>query len=202
MDLIMSPASPFARKVRVLIREVGLDHHVNEVDVATTPLVPDAKALAANPTGKIPALIRNDGPAIYDSRVICRYLNARAGSSLYPEEGLWEVLTLEATADAMMDAAVAMVYQARFVATDGASGDWIEAQWSKVAGALNAIDARWMSHLAGPLNAAQIAVGSGWAYLDFRHGARDWRDDVPALADWFVGFAERTSMRDTAPPAG
>lgn len=64
---------------------------------------------AHNPLGKLPALTRPDGPAIYDSRVICRYLDARADSGLYPDRTLWETLTLEATADGIMDAAVLMV---------------------------------------------------------------------------------------------
>ena len=201
MQLIMSPASPFVRKVRVLVRETGLDHQVEEVEVATSPLKPADTALAANPTGKIPALVRGDGPAIYDSRVICRYLDARAGGDLYPLTRLWEVLTLEATADAMMDAAVAMVYQARFVGSDGPNGDWINAQWGKVTGALSAIEDRWMSHLAGPMDAAHIAVGCALGYLDFRHGDRDWRGAVPTLAGWYAEFAQRPSMEATDPQA-
>lgn len=199
MQLIMSPASPYVRKVRVTVREAGLDHHVEEVPVTTTPMSPAAQALSANPTGKIPALLRSDGPAIYDSRIICRFLDARAGAGLYPESRLWEVLTLEATADAMIDAAVAMVYQARFVGTDGANGDWIDAQWAKVTGAVTAIEDRWMSHLSGPLDAAQIAVACGLGYLDFRHEDRDWRGAAPSLADWYGTFAERPSMQATRP---
>lgn len=199
MKLVMSPASPYVRKVRVTVREAALDHQVTEVVVATTPMAPAAEALAANPTGKIPALVREDGPAIYDSRVICRFLDARAGTGLYPEARLWEVLTLEATADALLDAAVAMVYQKRFVSTEGPSADWIEAQWKKVTGAIGAIEARWMSHLAGPIDAGQIAVGCALGYLDFRHGDREWRPGAPALSAWYAAFSERPSMQATVP---
>ena len=105
MQLLMAPASPFVRKVRVVLRETNQLAAVTEVNVSTTPIASDPTVVAANPTGKIPALIRDDGPAIYDSRVITRYLDARAKTNLYPENALWEVLTLEATADAIMDAA-------------------------------------------------------------------------------------------------
>ncbi|GGL81822.1 glutathione S-transferase family protein [Wenxinia marina] len=197
MQLVSSPASPFVRKVRVLIREAGHEADVTETPVATTPLAPAADALAANPTGKIPALIRDDGPAIYDSRVICRYLDSTWSAGLYPEKRLWEVLTLEATADAILDAAVLVVYEGRF--REAPLQSWIDAQWAKVTRGLAAIEARWMSHLSGPLDMSQIAVGCALGYLDFRHGERGWRGAVPELAAWGDRFAERPAMQATAP---
>ena len=137
--------------------------------------------------------------AIYDSRVITRYLDARAGTALYPDARIWETLTLEATADAIMDAAVLCIYESRLRPPEHRSQDWIEAQWSKVEGALNAVNERWMSHLAGPLDASHIAIGCALGYLDFRHDARAWRKGKDALDDWFAVFAERDSMRATAP---
>ena len=141
MKLIMSPPSPFARKARVFLRESGLIDRVEEIEISTTPLTSDAQILAANPTGKIPALIREDGPAIYDSRVITRYLDDMADAGLYPVTSLYEVLTLEATADAIMDITVAMAYDARF-RPDQQSPDWTEAHWGKAARALAAINRR------------------------------------------------------------
>jgi len=169
MQLIMSPASPFVRSVRVLLRETGLIERVDEVAVATTPMASAAEALAANPTGKIPALTREDGPAIYDSRVISRYLDDMADANLYPKTSLYEVLTLEATANAIMDATVSMAYEVRLRPEAQQSPDWIEAQWGKAERGIKAINARWMSHLNGPLNAAQIAVGCALGYVDLRH---------------------------------
>jgi glutathione S-transferase len=199
MKLLISPASPFARKVRVVLRETDQLSGVEEVNVTSTPGAPDAAVIAANPTGKIPTLIRGDGPAIYDSRVICRFFDARAKTSLYPESRLWEVLTLEATADGIMDAAVLMVYETRFRPAEAQSTDWLDAQWSKVDRALTAVDARWMSHLSGPLNMGQIATACALSYLDLRHADRNWRDGRDALAAWHGRFSTRESMTATAP---
>ncbi len=201
MQLIDSPASPFCRKVKVVLHETGQLGDVELVQVVNTPLAPDSRNAPNNPLGKIPTLIRADGPAIYDSRVICRYLDARAGGRLYPDARIWETLTLEATADGMMDAAVLMVYEARFRSEAMQSAEWMGAQWTKVARALDALEGRWMSHLHGKLDAGQIAVGCALGYLDFRHGARDWRATHPALAAWFATFAERPSMAATVPKA-
>ncbi|WP_054003971.1 glutathione S-transferase [Shimia sp. SK013] len=199
MQLIHSPASPFVRKVRVTLAETNQTGDVDLVRVQTTALSTADEAAAANPLGKIPALVRPDGPAIYDSRVICRYFVARAGADLYPEDRLWDVLTLEATADGILESAVSMVYEKRLRPAEIVFDDWLEAQWGKVAGALDALDDRWMSHLHGPLDMGQIGVGCALGYLDFRHGDRDWRQGRDNLASWYETFGVRDSMVATAP---
>ncbi len=199
MKLIFSPLSPFVRKVRVLLHETGQLADVEVVDVATTPLDTNPEAAAANPLGKIPALVRADGPTLYDSRVITRYLDHRAGAKMYPEARLWDVLTLEATAEGIMEAALSMTYETRFRPEKMQYAPWVEGQWQKAARALAAVNARWMSHLAGPLDMSHIAMGCALGYLDFRHDARGWRSGNEALADWYAGFAERESMIKTAP---
>lgn len=200
MDLLFSPASPYVRKTRVAVRELNLRDTVREVEVTASPVLEVTEALiAANPTGKIPALTRPDGPAIYDSRVITRFLNAHAAGNLYPEARLWEVLTLEATAEAIMDASVSMTYEVRFRDADKISTDWVEGQWRKVSRSLIAIEGRWLSHLSGPLDMAQIGLGCALGYLDLRHDARGWRNLAPKLAEWEAEFAKRPSMQDTNP---
>lgn len=194
MKLLQAGPSPFARKCRVTLIETGADG-VEVVDVATSPVETDRAVAAANPLGKIPVLVREDGPALHDSRVICRFLDDRGGGGLYPEARLWEVLTLEATADGIMDAAVILTYQSRY----GEGAHWLDGQWDKVARALDALEGRWTPNLAGPLHMGQIAVGCALGYLDLRHDARSWRDGRPALADWEARFRERDSMRATVP---
>jgi len=199
MKLIISGTSPYVRKVRVLIREADLMDAVEEVSVMTSPLDSDPVALAANPAGKIPALVRSEGSAIYDSRVISRYLDDHAGTNYYPASRLWDVLTLEATADAILDASVAMAYEIKMRPEHMQYDVWIEAQWAKVERSLAAINERWMSHLSGPMDAAQIAVACALSYIDLRHDARNWRSSNPALAKWHASFSKRDSMVATAP---
>jgi glutathione S-transferase len=200
MELLIAPASPFVRKARVAVRELDLMEAVTELEVTASPVLEVTEALiAANPTGKIPALTRPDGPAIYDSRVITRFLNAHAAGNLYPEARLWEVLTLEATAEAIMDASVSMTYEVRFREADKVSADWVEGQWRKVTRSLVAIEARWLSHLSGPLDMAQIGLACALGYLDLRHDARGWRNTAPKVAEWEAIFAQRPSMLDTRP---
>jgi glutathione S-transferase len=199
MQLLISPASPFVRKARVLIREAGLMDTVEEVNVTTTPMNSAPEVVAANPMGKIPALIRADGPGIYDSRVITRFLDDLAGANLYPESRIWEILTLEATADAIMDATVSMAYEMRLRPQEQQSPDWIEAQWSKAERGIAAVNSRWMSHLSGPLNIGQIGVACALSYIELRHNARGWRNGNEALANWHAEFSTRPSMVATVP---
>lgn len=195
MKLITAGPSPFVHKVQVLLHETGQADDVQIVDVVATPLEANAEVVAANPAGKIPVLVREDGPALYDSRVITRFFDDRAGAGLYPASHLWETLTLEATAEAIMDAALLMVYEHRLRPADKVFDEWVEAQWAKVERSVEVVNARWMSHLTGRLDMSHIAMACALAYLDFRHGDRNWRKDNDALAAWHARFAQRESMQ-------
>ena len=202
MRLYHSHTSPYARKVVVLLHETGQIGDVEIAPATGTPIDSGSMPLALNPLGKIPALERDDGPALYDSRVICRFLDDRVGGRLYPKgPRLWDTLTLEATADGIVDAAILMVYEWRLRPEDKRMPDWVEGQWGKIARALDALDQRWLSHLNGPLDMGQIAVGAALGYLDFRHDDRGWRNARPGLAAWDDAFAARPSMVATQPPA-
>lgn len=201
MELFTNYASPFCRKVDVILRETGMRAQVRDTSVAGHPTDSSRMPVDTNPLGKIPVLVRDDGPALYDSRVICRYLDALAVAGLYPESRLWDVLTLEATGDGMAEAAVLMVYETRSRPEERRHAPWVEGQWAKVARTLDVLEARWMGILNGPLNAGQISVGCALGYLDFRHGDRDWRSGNAALAGWFEKISERASMRETKPRA-
>ncbi|WP_420023159.1 glutathione S-transferase [Cereibacter azotoformans] len=200
MRLHASATSPFVRKVDVVLHETGLADQVERVVAGGTPVDPGTLPLALNPLGKIPVLEREEGPALYDSRVICRYLDSVANAGLYPPPPrLWDALTLEATADGILEAAVLMVYEIRTRPEEKRHEPWIEGQWSKIARSLQAVEARWMSQLCGPLDIGQIATGCALAYLDFRHAGRTWRAAHPALAGWEAGFSQRPSMIATVP---
>ena len=202
MQLFHSATTPFGRKVMVLILESGLTDRVQVNMVMGNPVNPGTLPVDHNPLGKIPALMLDDGRTIYDSRVICRYLDDLAGTGLYPKAPLlWDTLTLEATADGLMDAAALMVYEIRVRPPEKQFDDWITAQWNKVARALDALERDWIAHLNGPLDMGQIAVGAALGYLDVRHAGRDWRPGHVKLADWAARFGQRASMQATVPVA-
>lgn len=203
MKLYHSPTSPYVRKVMVLLHETGQIDDVALVSTQTAPLSPAPGLVAKNPLMKIPALERAEGPTLYDSRVICAYLNDRAGAVLYGSGARhWDILTLEATADGLTDAALLLTYEDRLREADKRSSDWQDAQWAKITNACAALNARWLSHLNGPLDMGQIAVACALGYVDFRHDARNWRQGHDALAGWYAAFSERPAMRATVPPEG
>ncbi|MDF3414859.1 glutathione S-transferase [Sulfitobacter sp. M57] len=202
MKLAYSPTSPYVRKVMVVLHETDQLADVALETRVTTPLAPDQSLLSSNPLGKVPALERAEGPALYDSRVICAYLNDRAGGTLYGSGARhWDILTLEATADGILDAALLMTYEWRMRPEDMRMDEWVDRQWDKVARGCAALNTRWMSHLAGPLDMGQIAVACALGYVDFRHDARGWRTGNDALAAWYAQFDSRPSMQATRPPA-
>lgn len=200
MKLYHAPASPFVRKVMVLLHEAGATDRVALVPVAGSPLDPGTLPVDRNPLGKIPALERPDGPTLYDSRVITRYLDDLLQAHLYPAAPrLWDTLVIEATGDGIAEAAVLMRYEMHVRPEATRSPAWAEAQWGKIARSLAALEERWMSHLSGPLDMGQVAVAAALGYLDFRHAERDWRTAHPGLAAWYEAFRTRSSMQLTAP---
>ncbi len=197
MKLFHSPASPFVRKVQLVLIETGQSEEVELLPVSTSVTAPDSGLVASNPLGKIPALTRADGPTLYDSRVICEFLDSRAGGALY--KGGWETKVLEATADGIMDAGVSMSYEKRLRPVEKQWDDWLEGQRAKILGACAAVEARWMPTLNGPLTIGHLAMGAALAYIDFRHPDAGWREGNPQLTAWQTAFESRPSMVATRP---
>ena len=178
MKLYSSPTSPYVRKVMVLLHEIALLDRVELEAASGTPLAPETMPVDQNPLGKIPVLVCDDGMALYDSRVICRYLDDLASAGLYGTgDALWPVLTLEATADGILDAAILMVYETRVRPEDKRFPAWVEGQWAKVTRALDMLEGRAL----GRLDMGQIALACALGYLDFRHDPRGWRQGRPNL---------------------
>lgn len=200
MKLHSSAASPFARKVRTVILELGLEAQVEIIETHGTALAPGTHPTALNPLSKIPVLEREDGPALYDSRVITRFLDHAGGGTLYPSPPrLWDTLTLEALADGMMEAALLIVYEARLRPEDQRFTPWTDAQWGKITTATGALERTWLSHLQGRTDMGHLALACALGYIDFRLGDRDWRSTAPGLATWYAAIAERPSLAATAP---
>lgn len=199
MKLYFSPTSPYVRKVAVLIHEAGIAG-IEQVTATGTPVDPGTLPVERNPLGKVPALDRPDGPTLYDSRVICRYLDTAAHAGLYPPAPrLWDTLTLEATADGILDAALLMVYENRIRPEDKRYTPWVEGQWTKIDRSLDAVETRWIAHLSDQLDMGQIALACALGYLDFRHTPRNWRQGRPHLTAWEATFSQRPSMLATQP---
>ena len=195
MKLLCSPTSPFARKVLVLLRETG---QALETEVQhASPTARNPAVAAANPLGKIPVLLTPDLGPLYDSRVICQYLDTRHdGPRLYPEGAArFTALRREALADGLLDAALLARYES--IRPDGLVwADWHAGQEAKMLAALAAME----SDLPEGVDIAAIAYGCALAYLDFRFAGLNWRDRHPALAKWEAAFAARPSMRATRIP--
>ena len=184
MKLVYSPPSPFVRKVTTLIYHANLSDRIELINVKTTALSVAEEARSANPLGKIPVMILEDGKAIFDSRVITRYLDDFAGSNLYPQDKIYDILTLEALADGIMESAVSITYESKLRPQNEQSPSWMEAQWSKVLHAVKALDDGQFQAMDSEMNMGQIAVACALGYLDFRHNARQWRSGHSDLASW------------------
>jgi glutathione S-transferase len=200
MKLFYSPASPFVRKVLVLSIERGLP--ITCVAAKLDPVSPDADILARNPSGKIPTLIADDGMAIFDSRVIVEYLDGLPGGPrLLPSEpgARLRALVLQSLADELTDAAVLVRYETFLRPEPLRWNEWIAGQWLKVHGSLDLLEHEHVDALGGELHIGAIAVACALGYLDFRFGDTPWRPTRPRLAAWYAEFAERASMKATAP---
>lgn len=200
MQLIYAAASPFARKVRVLAAETGLLDRIELLDTAVLPTTLNERVNALNPLGKIPVLLTDDDQVLYDSRVICEYLDTlHAGAKLLPSGAArWQVLRLAALADGLMDAALLARYERGVRPAELQWAAWLDGQLGKVQRSLAELE-RQVERLQGPLDQAQIGVACALGYLDFRFADLDWRAAHPGLAAFQQTFAQRASMLASAP---
>jgi len=189
MKLHWSPRSPFVRKVMIAAHELGLADRIETVRTVVGFEQVNPALLPDNPLNKIPTLVLEDGRAIFDSGVICDYLNERASGGLFAGER-YEVLTRHALLTGFLDALILYRHERHRAAP------WqpaLDAFATKTASALAAIAAP----PAGRVDIGDITLGVALGYLDFRFGDVDWRASRPDLAAWYATFAERPSMTAT-----
>lgn len=200
MKLIHSPASPFVRKVRVLAIECGLDRNIELKPVTVSPVNPNPEVARENPLVKVPALVLDDGTALYDSCVICEYLDTlHSGTKYFPSGAMrWTALRQQALCDGVMDSAVLCRMEGALRPPEKQWDAWRSGQLYKISNALAALE-RETASLAGELTIGGIAAGCALGYLDFRIPELDWRARHPPLAAWFATFAKRPSMQQTVP---
>lgn len=201
MKLYHAPASPYVRKVMVLAHEAGLLDALEVETVTTSPAAPDAGVAQANPVKKIPALVTDEGMALFDSPVICEYLDSQhQGPKMFPEPGAarWHALQLQAAADGLLDAAILIIYEGRIRPEELRFQPWVDAQMGKVDGALAALNG-WSEDFGDRVDIGTISAACACGYLDFRFPDKDWRGPNRALATWYERFSARPSMQATKP---
>jgi len=201
MKLFYASASPFVRKCLVVAAELGLPaHSIERLPSAAHPVKRDRRIIGANPLGQVPTLLTDDGKMLADSRVVCEYLNGQAGGDIFPSgPARWDVLTDQALADGVLNAALLARYEAAARPEAYQWADWTQGQMAKVSDTLGYFEAR-IGARADAVDIGTITLGCALGYLDFRFPDLDWRGACPALAKWFAQFSQRPSMRDTAPP--
>jgi len=196
MQLFWSSRSPFARKVMVAAHEVGIADRIEARRVVVGANNPNPEVMAVNPLNKIPTLVLDDGAALYDSRVICEYLDTlHEGPKLLPTEPAlrWSALRQQALGDGLMEVIVLRLgEQNRPPPTQ--SEKHLAAYRLKIAATLDRLEA---DGLRDPLHIGHIAIACALSHLDFRFAADDWRKGRPGLARWHAGFARRPSMQAT-----
>lgn len=201
MLLHSSPASPFVRKVRLAAAVAGLADQIRVEDVDTRAPPPDF--WRENPVGRIPVLVLEDGTALHDSRVIIEYLDHLAGGDrLIPADPAkrFPVLTLQALADAITEAALLQVYEVRFRPEARRHPDWVAWQAAKVARGLESLELAPPADPARP-DVGAIALACALGYLDLRFAGR-WRADHPALAAWLAAFSAAVPAFEATRPPG
>lgn len=188
MILRSSPASPFARKVRIAMSLLGL---ADQIEIRDTDLnSADDPIRTQNPLGKVPALILEDGTTYYDSRVILDYLDHLAGGGrILPREPQprFAALRLQALCDGILEASLLIVYEGRYRPPEMKVPSWLDRQSEKVTRGLAVLEAA-PPPIATPPTVGQIALACVLGYRDLRFGG-DWRKDHPRLLAWHDKFA-------------
>lgn len=202
MKLHYSPTSPYVRKVMVAAIEAGVADKVEQVAAGASPIQANDTLNADNPLGKVPCLVA-EGMALFDSRVICEYLDSVGGKTLFPAAGAarWTALRRQAQGDGLLDAALLARYETALRPGDKLWPEWRDGQKAKMARALDAFEAE-ADKLGDTVDIGTIAVACALGYMDFRYDSDGWRSTRPKLAAWFETFAKRPSMTSTEPPKG
>ncbi|MDM5177692.1 glutathione S-transferase [Massilia sp. CCM 8695] len=201
MKLIGSTASPFVRKVRVVMAEKKLDYDLELENVWTA----ETTIHLSNPLGKVPCLIMEDGSSMYDSRVIVEYIDTLTPvCKLLPPNGRdrSDIKVWEALADGVLDAAVLVRLEKTLRPEEQQSGAWIERQMGKVHAGLAIMSANLGESpfcKGNHYTLADVAVGCALGWIAFRFPEIDWRTDYPNLAKLFDKLSERQSFKDTVP---
>jgi glutathione S-transferase len=203
MKLAYGSVSPYVRKVMIVAHETGLVDRIEKVPTAVRPDQPNAKLAPDNPLMKVPTLTTDGGEVLFDSRVICAYLDSlHSGRKLIPESGgaRWKAMRIEALGDGITDAGILVRYETTLRAEEKRWKEWIDGQTLKVMQGLDLLE-REPEMLAGDLHIGQIAVACGITWLQFRAVFGDCLAGRPKLSAWLAKISERPSFKATVPVA-
>ena len=196
MTLHWSPRSPFVRKVMIFAHEVGLADQLRRVRTIVGGTTPHLELMQDNPLGKLPTLVLEDATAIYDSPVVCEYLDTlHAGPRMFPASGPARLLALrrQALGDGMLDTGVQWLGE-RNRPAERQSQPHIELWRAKLRASVAALEREAEALGEAPFGIGHIAIGVALGYLDFRFAAERWRDGHPRLAAWHTTFNARPSV--------
>ena len=202
MKLYYSSASPFVRKVLVTAHECGLADRIETVATKVVPSEPNREYARVAPLMKLPSLERDDGGMLFDSIVICEYLDSLSkGAKVFPPSGdaRWKALRMHALADGILEAAVLCRYETAVRPAELKWSAWLDGQLLKVDQALDTLE-REAAEL-DRLDIGTITAGCALGYLDFRFADRKWRETRPKLARWYETMSRRPSFEKTVPKA-
>ena len=199
MKLHWSPRSPFVRKVMIVAHERGIADRLHCVRTVAEMTTPHAELMKDNPLSKIPTLVLDDGLALYDSPVICEYLDALDGDpKLFPQHGRARIVALrrQALGDGLLDLLV-LARNERMRAQP--SQAHLASAAARTAATLDHLEREAEALATSPLGVGHIAIGCALSYLDFRFAGQDWRRGRPRLANWHTSFVARPSVQATTP---
>jgi glutathione S-transferase len=200
MKLRHNSASPFVRKVMVCAHELGLADKIELLNTTVSPVEANATLAGENPLMKIPALVTDDGEVLFDSPVICEYLDSLAGGGkLFPaSKARWTALRQQALGDGILDALILCRYEIAARPEEKRFAGWTDGQTKKAHQGLAVLEKEDLSgHTIGT-----ITAGCTLGYLDFRFPNDGWRNRHPKLAGWYKTVEALPSMQATKPPAG
>ncbi len=201
MKVFNSPSSPFVRKVLLTAHELGMADRIEKVANAVNPINRDPVIVALNPTGQVPTLLTDAGEALYDSRVICEYLDALDGRGrIFPAAGAarWSALREQSMGDGLLDAALLARYESAMRPPELLWQDWLDSQMAKIESSLVAIDAL-APGFGQRFDIGPLTIACALGYLDFRFAFLDWRARHPRAAAWFAQASQRPSMQANMP---
>jgi len=196
MKLFYSPTSPYVRKVMACAIIRGIDQQITKI--FSNPHESPANLLAANPLSKVPCLITVDGLALFDSPVICEFLDSIGDAPpLFPRAGgaRWLALKQQAIGDGVLEAAIVRRMEQRRAA-DAAHDAVVARQQAAIGRALDALERDLPQKTP---NIGAVAVACALGYLDLRFADDAWREGRPQLAGWFAEIMETPGLARTAP---